>query len=228
MVKFEDSLNTFTLGKEGYAQERYNKQAARIREACNHPVNVRYREILGKMATALTRQGNPLEPYTLGVGVRYGMDYADNMDWLTEDSVYTHGWGLSLKPRYAGGRPPHMHSGGTSPSIGSSDRQPYYNYLFLKHDGRAADRRPGTRIVPVEEASEELVAQSNLVMHKNILHVAIDDGLTSNLVHTNEGTSGGYRLHNGEIVYAYKHDGKDHQFSFEENLAALLASKIAE
>ena len=51
MVKFEDSFNTSACGKEAFAQERYDKQAAQVREVRDHPVNVRYREILGKMAT---------------------------------------------------------------------------------------------------------------------------------------------------------------------------------
>ena len=233
MASFEDSFNAsrssnYPPTKEGFAQERYDKQVAKAREIHDHPVNVRFREILGKMATVLTQHGIPLEPYTLGVGVRYGMDYADNMDWFTEDSVYTQGWGLSLKQQYAGGRPVHMHRGGTSPVIGGSDNQPYYNYLFLKNDGSAANRTPGERIVPIEKTNETHIAQHKLLMHNNILHVAIDDGLTDCLVYTNEDIPWGYKLHNGEITYTYQYNGKDRKFSFEENLAGLLASKLAE
>lgn len=231
MSSFEDSFNrlqraqpTKRLSQEEAIRKRYEEIQAEHQEYFNHPVNVRFRIILGKMADTLSRQSIPLDQHTLRIGSsrdqnsHYNKKYTSWRDY-TGSFTDAQGWDLRLSGEYS------IHS--------QRDRDA--TRLFLREDGSAASMdNPPTIVAPATSTminEDEITPYGTVIKHNDNLYVAYGDVIKDTLPtretrRHKEDTY--YDLRDGEIVRISSGSWEQvYADSYEDNLARLLASKLS-
>lgn len=247
MARFEDAFNRLQREqphheptREEVARATYERQQADYVRDYNDPVNVRYREILGMMATTLTEHGFSQKPYTQAIGAdrEYSYHHMSHGKWnkFTGEIIEGSGWKIHLRtPKYE--------------RRGVNENAPKdLSYLFLAGNGQTADTVESPVIVPVEHPKVSIKDLSELnrpiIERDGKLYVAysqlyrpFDQGLRGTLpLESNKERYDDpyFELNDGELFchysmtydesYPYTHG----RFSFEDTLARLLASKLSE
>jgi len=246
MPGFEDTFKrlqqdqTYQPTKEDLARATYERQQAEQARDYDHPVNTRYREILGMMATSLTERAIPQEPHMLHVGVdrEYSYHHMSHGKWnvISSSIEDARGWKIHLrKPDY-------------ERKNNSSYAPKDIEYLFLQENGQAGDTVENPIIVPIEHSKVSIkdISEFNrpiveidgrLYVHYSQLYRPYDAGLRGvlPLEHNRERYDDPYfELVNGELFCRYSITPDETTFqtygriSLEETLARLLASKLIE
>lgn len=230
MARFEDSFGRLQatqpvgqLSQEEAVVKRFNEIQAKRREQFDHPVNSRFRAIIGMMATTLAQRGIALSPHILMVGGDRDQNSYHNKKYTSwrnysEEITDIQGWDLGL----------------TSNHVVHQQRDRDLNRLFVKEDGFMASMDNPTVVAPANSNvinAEEISPHGMVLEHNGSFYVAYGDILRDTLPiresrrHDDDTY---YDLREGEIVRITSGSWEQiHVDSFEDNLARLLASKLA-